>query len=103
MAATLTLTARRIMFGQGQKKAYTGTAAAVDNAMPASASSVMVWCSSAAYVSVGVNPTATTADLPIPANAPVVIPLDNQTGAGWKVSAVQDSTGGNLYICPLAD
>jgi hypothetical protein len=62
---------------------------------------VLLWCSTAAYVRVG--GTATTADLPLPANAPIIIPTDNTTGAPITVSAIQDALGGNLYCIAMAD
>lgn len=84
-----------------QSVAYTGTAGSVAgwNAGP---QGVVVWSDQACYVSVGNNVTATTAALPIPANVPMAlaVPLDT-TGATWRVSAIQVSTGGTLYAKPI--
>ena len=37
------------------------------------------------------------------ANAPIIIPTDNTTGAPITVSAIQDTAGGNLYCIAMAD
>lgn len=97
--ATLTAIIRRPIYGSGAKTSYTGTAGSVT--VPASTQSVLVWCSTVAYVAVG--KTATTADIPLPANAPCIIPVDNSTGAPITVSAIQDASGGNLYCIAMAD
>jgi len=99
MAASLGLVIRRPIYGSASKTAYTGTAGSTT--VPASTASVLLWCSSAAYVRVGA--TATTGDLPLPANAPIIIPTDNTTGAPITVSAIQDTAGGNLYCIAMAD
>ena len=99
MAASLGLVIRRPSYGTATKTAYTGTAGSTT--VPGYTASVLLWCSTAAYVRVGA--TATTADLPLPANAPIIIPTDNTTGAPITVSAIQDSAGGNLYCIAMAD
>lgn len=99
MSASLTSVIRRPLYGTGQKVAYTGTAGSVT--LPPYTASVLVWCSTAAMVRVGA--TATTADLPIPANAPIIIPTSNDTGAPVIVSGVQDATGGTMYVIAMAD
>ena len=85
--------------------AYTGTAGstATWNAGP---QGVLVWCTSDAYIRVGEGATATTSDTPIPANTPVpfTVPVPsslNSTGAPWRVSAIQVSSGGTLYAKPI--
>jgi hypothetical protein len=98
--ANLFQTIRRAMYGSGQKVAYTGTAGST-TPMPVQANSILVWLSTAGYVRVG--GTATTADLPLPANAPVIIPIDSNTGAGVIVSAIQDASGGNMYAFAMVD
>jgi phage baseplate assembly protein gpV len=79
------------------------TAAAGSLTVNQNASSVMVWCSTAAFVRVGT--TATVTDMPVPANAPVIIPIPSsaQTGSAITVSAIQDTTGGTLYAIGLAE
>lgn len=105
MSANLFQTIRRPVYGQGQNVTYTGTAGTITNALPQGTASVWLYCSTAAYVKIGASPTATTADFPIPANSPVIIPLDFAAGeqAQLKVSAVQVASGGSLYVIPMAD
>lgn len=83
--------------GGGQSVAYTGTAGTISNAVAAQTYAVLVWCSTDAYVVTGSSPTATTADLPLPANIPVILKIR----PGEKVSAVQISSGGTLYVGEL--
>lgn len=99
MAASLGLVIRRPVYGSASKTAYTGTAGSTT--VPSYTASVLLWCSTAAYVRVGA--AATTTDLPLPANAPIIIPTDNTTGAPITVSAIQDIAGGNLYCIAMAD
>ena len=106
MSADLFVTTRTVNYGTGQTVTYTGTAGVVSNGLPEGCPAVVVWTTTAAYVKVGVSPTATTADLPIPANVPVVLPVQVATGGGAgagliKVSAVQIASGGSLFICAL--
>jgi len=61
----------------------------------------MVWCTTDAYVAVGAGVTATTADLPLPANTPISIVVPQTNGAVWRVSALQISAGGDVYAKPL--
>lgn len=84
-----------------QKVAYTGTAGN-SSAYPPGPQAVYVSCSTAAYVAVGEGVTATTSNgLPVAANVPVVIAVPFGTGAAWRVSAIQDSSGGNLFVKPI--
>jgi hypothetical protein len=99
MAASLGLVIRRPIYGSATKTAYTGTAGSTT--VPPYTASVLLWCSTAAYVRVGA--TATTTDLPIPANAPIIIPTDNTTGAPITVSAIQEVANGNLFCIAMAD
>ena len=79
---------------------YTGTAGTV-TAWPPGASAVLVWCTTAAYIKVGVGVTATTASTPLPANTVAVFKVENKTGEPWTVSAIQVSVGGSVYAKPL--
>lgn len=92
--------------GPSQVVAYTGTAGTISNALPSGVNRVWVFCTTVAYVKIGVDPTATTADFPVPASVPVVLSIGNlpsgQAG-NIKVSAIQSAAGGNLHVCPLAD
>jgi len=83
--------------GTSQVKAYTGTAGTITNGVGAQTYVVRVWCSTAAYIAFGASPTATTSDIPVPANTPeyfIVTP-------GQKVSAIQQSSGGNLHVTEM--
>ena len=84
----------------GQTATYTGTAGST-TAFPPHVRAVMVWCTTAAYVRVGVSVTATTADLPLPANVPVLMKVENPTKEPWRVSAIQISSGGSVYAKPV--
>lgn len=91
-------------YGQAQSKAYTATAGTIDNALPKGTTAVWVWTTTDAHVKVGSAPTATTADFPLPAMTPMVLPVngkDVESSNGAKVSAVQVSAGGTLYVCPI--
>ncbi len=96
---SLSLVLRRPTYGTGKKTAYTGTAGSTT--VPADANVVIVWCTSEAYVKIG--GTATTADLPLPANVVAQIPVTNKTGAPITVSAIQDSEGGNMFCIGAAE
>ena len=81
--------------------AFTGTAGSTGN-WPAGPEGVVVWCSAAAYVVVGEGVTATaTNGTPIPANTPIPFKVPGGTGAPWRVSAIQISTGGTVYAKPI--
>lgn len=67
----------------------------VDNAR--NTSFIAVVCTSAAYVRVGVDPTAVTTDRYVPAGVEVIFPCT----WGDKVSAVQVAAGGNLHVTEL--
>jgi hypothetical protein len=100
MAGSYDFIIRDPIYGSGTKTSYTGTAGTTT--VPASSQSVLVWCTTVAYVAIGA--TATTADLPLPANAPIIIPIRiNQiTGAPIVVSAVRDANDGSLYCIGMA-
>ena len=80
----------------GYNVAYTGTAGVTTAQVPGP-TSVMVWATTDCYVLVGEGVTATTADTPIPAYTPMFFPVPQGTGAPWRVSAIQISTGGTIY------
>jgi hypothetical protein len=80
-----------------QTVAYTGTAG--DVTVPGTATSILLWTTTAAYVRVG--GTATTAHTPLPANTPIVMKVQPNTNGGpITVSAIQIASGGNLYAKP---
>jgi len=69
---------------------------------PAGPQGVVVWSDQACYILVGEGVTATTANgTPLPANTPVPFVVPSGTGAPWRVSAIQVSTGGTLYAKPI--
>lgn len=83
--------------GLTQTKAYTGTAGTIDNAISDGVNVIRVWLSTAGYIAIGKSPTATTADIPMPANTPeyFIVPM------GSKVSAIQASSGGSVYVTEM--
>ena len=78
--------------GVSQTVAYTGTAGVTTN--PIGSTFVRIVCTSAAFVAFGAAPTATTADMYIPANSPEWIPID----PSHKVSVVRLTDDGTAYI-----
>lgn len=83
-----------------QTAAYTGTAGNTST-WPAGPQGVVVWSTTAAYILVGEGVTATTAATPIPANTPIPFVVPAGTGAPWRVSAIQVSSGGSVYAKPI--
>lgn len=85
--------------------AYTGTAGATGT-WPAGPNEVLVWATTDCYVKVGVNVTADTTSMPLPAYTPVKIRVppasSSNQGGPWRVSAVQISAGGTVYAKPLS-
>lgn len=81
--------------------AYTGTAGNTSTWSPGP-QGVVVWSDQACYVEVGVGAVATTASTPIPPFTPIPfeVPLES-SGAPWRVSAIQVSTGGTIYCKPI--
>ena len=88
--------------GKGQSVSYTGTAgsltlpAAGDSTNPDMSGGIWVVVSTNAYVATG--GTATTSDMYLPANIPVVL----AASPGMTISAIQDTANGTLYVMPLA-
>lgn len=83
--------------GATQKASYTGTAAAISNAVRVGGTGpvlVRLWSSTDCFVSFGAAPTATTSDMPLTAKTETFVAVE----AGWKVSAIQQSAGGDLYV-----
>ena len=80
--------------------AYTGTAGTTAT-WPAGPQGVLVWATSDCYVRVGEGVTATTADIPLPANTAVPIAIPQGSGAPWRVSGIQISAAGTLYAKPM--
>jgi hypothetical protein len=79
---------------------YTGTAGST-TAWPSGPQGVVIWSTTAAYVTVGEGVTATTSSTPIPANTPIPFIVPQGTGAPWRVSAIQISSAGTVYAKPI--
>jgi hypothetical protein len=79
---------------------YTGTAGST-TAWPSGPQGVVIWSTTAAYVTVGEGVTATTSSTPIPANTPIPFIVPQGTGAPWRVSAIQIGSAGTLYAKPI--
>jgi len=79
---------------------YTGTAGSTST-WPAGPQGVVIWSTTAAYVTVGEGVTATTSSTPIPANTPIPFIVPQGTGADWRVSAIQIASGGTVYAKPI--
>ena len=79
---------------------YTGTAGST-TAWPAGPQGVVIWSTTAAYVTVGEGVTATTSSTPIPANTPIPFIVPQGTGAPWRVSAIQIGSAGTIYAKPI--
>jgi len=92
-------TIRTPVWGTGSVTAYTGTAGTTASILRAGVNAVWVLCTTAAYVRVGADPTAAAGDWPVAANVPIIIPIEND--GGFKVSAVQVASGGNLHVIGL--
>lgn len=84
----------------GRTVSYTGTAGSTST-WPAGPQGVVVWATTECYVTVGEGVTATTASTPIPAYTPIPFTVPGGTGAPWRVSAIQVSTGGSVYCKPI--
>ena len=80
--------------------AYTGTAGSTAT-WQVGPQGVVIWSDQACYVTVGEGAVATTASTPIPANSPIPFKVPEGTGAPWRVSAIQVSTGGTVYAKPV--
>ncbi len=79
---------------------YTGTAGST-TAWPSGPQGVVIWSTTAAYVTVGEGVTATTSSTPIPANTPIPFIVPQGTGAPWRVSAIQIASAGTVYAKPI--
>jgi len=83
--------------GVTQNVAYTDTAGVITNPVADGVRLVRVWCTTNAHIATGSAPTATTANKPITGLVAEYIPLE----PGEKVSAVQVSANGSLYVTEL--
>ena len=79
---------------------YTGTAGSTGT-WPAGPQGVVVWSDQSCYIEVGEGVVATTASTPIPPFTPIPFKVPAGTGAPWRVSAIQVSAGGTVYVKPI--
>ena len=96
---SLTVIQRRPNYGTGKKTAYTDTAGQCT--VPPDTNTVIIWCTTDAFVRVGAEATVT--DLPLPAYVIAEIPVDNKSGAPIVVSAIRDVSDGNFYCIAAAE
>lgn len=86
-------------FKQGPTISATYTATAGTTAATTStASKIRVVCTTAAFVKIGANPTATAADMPMTANVPEYFDV----APGDKVSAIESSADGTVYVTEMS-
>jgi hypothetical protein len=83
--------------GTVQSVAYTGTAGTITNAVGTQTYKVRVLVTTDAFVTTD-STTATSAASPVPAMSPEYFTVS----PGQKVSAIQMSAGGTLYVTELA-
>lgn len=86
--------------GTVQKVAYTGTAGTISNAISEGVKLVEIWCSTDAHIVFGAAPTADTNDTPITGKVARIFEVYPADGT-IKVSAVQQGSGGTLYVTEL--
>jgi hypothetical protein len=79
---------------------YTGTAGSTST-WAAGPQGVVVWSDQSCYIEVGEGAVATTASTPIPPFTPIPFKVPAGSGAPWRVSAIQVSTGGTVYCKPI--
>ncbi len=83
--------------GTHQSVAYTGTAGTISSAASSGVLRVRVVTTTAAYIVIGVDPTATTSDVYMPADSPEYFTI----AAGEKVSAVRVTSSGTLHVTEI--
>jgi len=80
--------------GTHQSVSYNATAGTIGTAISSGIHKVRVYVTSAAYIKIGKDVTATTSDTPMAADAPEYFTIK----PGEKVSAVQVSGSGTLHV-----
>ena len=83
--------------GTHQSVAYTGTAGTIASAVGPQTTKVRLVVTSAAFIAFGASPTATAADIYMPADTPECFTVR----PGQKVSAVQVAAAGTLHVTEL--
>ena len=84
--------------GAHQNVAYGAGAGTVANVIGPGVQKVRVCATSACYIAIGVNPTATVAGLYMPADSVEYFTI----APGEKVSAIQISTAGTLHVTEVS-
>lgn len=84
--------------GTTQSKAYTGTHGVIDNAVGSETRIVRIVCTTDAFIAFGTSPEATSASMPVMANLLEYFEIDPT----HKVSAIQSSAGGTLYVTEMS-
>ena len=84
--------------GSHQSVAYTGSAGTITNAFGTGTQKVRVVVTSAAFILIAKDPTATSAGVYMPADSPEYFTVN----PGEKVSAIQVSSGGTLHVTEIA-
>lgn len=88
----------RPIAGQSQKVTYTGTHGPIANALPQGTRAVQLVATTDCFIQIAITPVAVAdADCYLPALTPMYF----YAKAGEKVSAVQVSSGGTLYVTPF--
>ncbi len=95
MAATVHIPHR---LGTVQSASYTGTAGVITNAIGAQTYKIRVVLTSPGFIAIGAAPTATTGDHYMPADKPEYFTVT----PGQKVSALQASIAGTLYVTEVS-
>lgn len=80
-----------------QNVAYTASAGTISNAVGAQTYKVRVVATTAAFITIGNSPTATTSDTYMPAGIPEYFTIT----PGQKVSAIRASADGTLYVTEI--
>jgi hypothetical protein len=85
-----------LTLGGHQSKAYTGTAAAIDN--PVGSNVVRVIATTACYIAIGSAPTATTSSVYVAANTVEYFKVEDGTS---KISAIRVEDSGTLHVTDM--
>lgn len=83
--------------GTTQSATFTTTAGTITNAVGAQTYRVRVAATTDAFIAIGKAPTATTSDAPVFAGVPEYFTI----APGEKVSALQISAGGTVYVTEI--
>lgn len=83
--------------GTHQSVSYTGTAGTITSAASTGTHRVRVVVTTAAFVLIGKDPTATASDVYVPADVPHYFTIS----PGEKVSAIQSASGGTLHVTEI--